>query len=193
VTGPELFAALRPVVEVLDRLAVRYYVGGSAASSIHGVPRASIDVDVTAELLLTHVRAFVDALSADYYLDEGRVRDAVARRRSFNAIHLGTMFKVDVFISRDRPFDRDVLARAATRQGDPQADVVYRFASAEDVVLLKLEWFRAGGEVSDRQWADVVGVLRAVAERLDRPYLQRWAPALGVADLLERAQAEAAS
>jgi hypothetical protein len=188
-TGAELFAALRPVVDVLDRLSVRYYVGGSAASSIHGVPRASVDVDLTAELLPTHVRAFVDALSTDYYLVDERVRDAVARRRSFNAIHLATMFKVDVFVSRDRPFDREVLARAATRTRD--AEGTYRFASAEDVVLLKLEWFRAGGEVSDRQWADVLGVVRAVADKLDRPYLARWAPAIGVADLLERAQAEA--
>jgi hypothetical protein len=193
VTGAELFAALWPVVEVLDRLSVRYYVGGSAASSIHGVPRASVDVDVTAELSLPHVPAFVEALSTDYYLDEGRVRDAVTRRRSFNAIHLATMFKVDVFVSRDRPFDREVFARAATRTGGPQASGAYRFASAEDVVLLKLEWFRAGGEVSDRQWADVLGVVRAVADKLDRPYLERWAPTIGVADLLERAEAEAAS
>jgi hypothetical protein len=193
VTGAELFAALWPVVEVLDRLSVRYYVGGSAASSIHGVPRASVDVDVTAELSLPHVPAFVEALSTDYYLDEGRVRDAVTRRRSFNAIHLATMLKVDVFVSRDRPFDREVFARAATRTGGPQASGAYRFASAEDVVLLKLEWFRAGGEVSDRQWADVLGVVRAVADKLDRPYLERWAPTIGVADLLERAEAEAAS
>lgn len=186
-TSSDLWAALRPVVEALERLGVRYYVGGSAASSLHGVPRSSVDADLAAELVAEHARPLFEMLREAYYLDEGRVRDAIASRRSFNAVHLATMFKVDVFVSRGRPFDREVLSRATAEP----AGGAFRFATAEDVVLLKLEWFRSGGEVSERQWSDVLGVLRGRAGALDRAYLARWASEIGVADLLERALGEA--
>jgi hypothetical protein len=87
-TAPDLVAALLPVIEALDSLGVRYYVGGSVASSIHGVPRASIDADLVAELGAEHVAPLAARLSAAFYLDEGRMRDAVERRLSFNVIHL---------------------------------------------------------------------------------------------------------
>ncbi|HEX9189707.1 MAG TPA: hypothetical protein VGB87_21715 [Vicinamibacteria bacterium] len=102
----DLRAALGPVLAALRGLGVRHYVGGSIASSAHGVPRASIGADVVAELEPRHAAPFVAALRGAYYVAEERVRDAVARRRSFNLIHLETMVKVDVFVSRDRPFDR---------------------------------------------------------------------------------------
>jgi hypothetical protein len=98
---PELLAALGPVLEALRRLDVRYYVGGSIASSAHGMPRASVDADVVAELQPHHVRPLVSLLEKDYYVDEARVHDSVATRRSFNAIHLATMLKVDVFVWTD--------------------------------------------------------------------------------------------
>ena len=111
-TAPDLVAALLPVIEALDSLGVRYYVGGSVASSIHGVPRASIDADLIAELGAEHVAPLAARLSALFYLDEGRMRDAVERRLSFNVIHLATMFKVDVFVSKGRPFDVEASGRA---------------------------------------------------------------------------------
>ncbi len=193
-TASDLLAALEPVVRALEALGIRYYLGGSVASSSHGVPRTSIDADVIAELRREHLPAFLDRLRGAYYIDEDRARPAVDRRRSFNLIHLGTMFKIDLFVAQGRPFDRQALARARPgaledRPGGP----TFQVASAEDTVLAKLEWFRAGGEASDRQWADVVGMLRASRGSLDQDHLERWAPALGVADLLERARAEAGS
>jgi hypothetical protein len=190
VTASDLTVALAPVLDILEGLGVRYYVGGSVASSIHGVPRASIDADVVAELLPEHVGPLVAGLQDAYYLDEGRVRSAVDSRRTFNAIHLGTMFKVDVFATRRRPFDLEALRRA---RPEPLEDApgarVAPVATAEDIILAKLEWFRAGGEVSERQWSDILGVLRASS--VDGEYLARWAAALGVADLLERARRDA--
>jgi hypothetical protein len=192
VTASDLLSALSPVVDVLEGLGVPYYVGGSLASSAHGVPRASIDADVIADLDYQHVAPFVSRLREAYYLDEGRVRDAVESRRSFNLIHLATMFKVDVFASKRRPFDLGALERAQPQPfGDAPDALHFRVASAEDTVLAKLEWFRAGGEVSDRQWADVVGVLKATGSPLDWAYLEPWARTLAVADLLSRARAEA--
>ncbi|MFI4943898.1 MAG: hypothetical protein ACHP85_11580 [Burkholderiales bacterium] len=191
-TAPDLVAALMPVIEALDSLAVRYYVGGSIASSIHGVPRASIDADVIAELGAGHVAPLAARLSAFFYLDEERMRDAVERRLSFNVIHLATMFKVDVFVSKGRPFDVEAggRARLEARGEAPEAPRA-RIASPEDTLLAKLEWYRRGGESSERQWSDILGLLRVRAGRLDLAYLERWAEALGVADLLERASRQA--
>ena len=189
-TASELTSALTPVLQALAGLGVPHYVGGSLASSVHGVPRSTLDADVVADLDPRHVAPLVARLSAAYYVDEERVRAAVESRRSFNVIHLETMFKIDVFASKRRPFDLEALRRARqTPLGDavdgPKAPV----ATAEDVILAKLEWFRSGGEVSDRQWTDILGVLRAGP--VDSAYLERWAAALGVADLLVRALAEA--
>lgn len=190
-TASDLLSALAPVVDALEALGVPYYVGGSVASSAHGVPRASVDADLVADLEPGHVAPLVARLQDAYYLDEGRVRWAVEVRRSFNLIHLETMFKIDVFASKRRAFDIEALRRAAVESlGDPAARR-YRLASAEDTVLAKLEWFRAGGEVSEQQWKDVVGVLRTAGPRLDPTYLRRWAGELGVGDLLERASSQA--
>jgi len=186
-TTPDLILALVPVLEALRGLGVRHYVGGSIASSAHGVPRASIDADVVAELAPRHAAPLAAALRETYYVSEERVGDAVSRRGSFNVIHLETMVKVDVFVSRDRPFDRRAFERVrpATAEGGSEIPV----CSPEDTVLAKLEWFRRGGEVSERQWADVTGIFRAT-RALDEAYLQRGAAELGVADLLARALAE---
>jgi hypothetical protein len=187
----EIVGALERVAHVLEQLGVRYYVGGSIASSVRGAPRASIDVDVAAELGPEHVLPFVAALGEGYYVSEERVRDAVAARRSFNLIHLDTMLKIDVFVSRQRPFDRAAFDRL-TRESLDAAGTSrpHPVPRAEDVILLKLEWFRAGGEVSDRQWGDILGVARAMGPTLDRGHLTRWAGELGVSDLLERALLE---
>ena len=185
--APDLVAALRPVLSVLGDLGVRHFVGGSIASSAHGVARASLDVDVVAELEAVHVTRFVGALQDAYYVDVTRVRAAVESRRSFNLIHLATMFKVDVFVSKHRPFDLSAFARAGTASPGPGLESQpIPMASAEDVLLAKLEWYRRGGEVSERQWTDVVGIVRVVSGALDVEYLRLWAVPLGVKDLLER-------
>jgi hypothetical protein len=191
-TAPDLVAALLPVIEALDSLGVGYYVGGSVASSIHGVPRASIDADLIAELGAEHVAPLAARLSALFYLDEGRMRDAVERRLSFNVIHLASMFKVDVFVSKGRPFDVEASGRARLEAlGESPDAPKARVASPEDTLLAKLEWYRRGGESSERQWSDILGLLRVRTGRLDLAYLADWARALGVADLLERASRQA--
>jgi hypothetical protein len=181
---PPLVGALTPVLAVLRRLGVRHVVTGSLASSAHGVPRASIDVDVVAELAPEHTSRFIAALRDRYYVPEQRVMDAVAQPSSFNLIHLDTMFKVDVFVSRDRPFDKRVLERAGEAVVAGATDAI-PVCSPEDTLLAKLEWFWRGGEVSERQWGDVLGLLRVAP--LDLAYLEHGARELGVTDLLHRA------
>ena len=189
--APDLLAAVGPVLDLLQEIGVRHYVGGSIASSAHGVARASIDADVVAELRPEHADRLSSALRGDYYVPEERVRDGIARKASFNVIHLETMLKVDVFVSKDRPFDRRAMERVRPSSPEAADERSLPLASAEDTVLAKLEWFRRGGEVSERQWTDVLGVLRAGGDALDRRYLEDGARELAVSDLLARALAEA--
>jgi len=140
---------------------------------------------ITFKLALT-----LEAAGAAFYADERAIREAITERRSFNLIHLATMFKVDVFVSRRRPFDREQMKRRARQVVVRDPERALYVASAEDVILAKLEWYKLGGGVSERQWRDVRGVIQIQGRRLEREYLDRWASTLGVADLLERALAE---
>jgi hypothetical protein len=191
VTDSELVTALRPVAQALEALGVPYYLGGSVASSAHGIARASLDADVVAALEPEHVDALIARLEADYYIPLNRLRSAAAQRSSCNFIHLATMFKIDLFVSKGRPYDREAAGRARSQALDVTPDAPrFPVATAEDTVLAKLEWFRLGGETSERQWWDVVGVLRVTPD-VDRAYLDHWAGTLGVSDLLSRALTDA--
>jgi len=188
----DVIAAVDPVRAALEHLGVRYYVGGSLASSLYGLSRSTMDADLVADLAAEHARPLAEALRPAYYASEPAMAEAVARKSCFNVIHLPTSFKVDVFVLKDREYDRQAMTRRRADSLDPN-DPEQRlfFASPEDVVLAKLEWFRLGGGVSDRQWRDVVEVLRVQAGVLDDEYLDRWAPAIAVADLLEKVRQDA--
>ncbi len=187
----EILEITLQVAEVLERLGVPYLVGGSLASSLHGLPRATQDVDLVADLREEHVGAFAAALEADFYLDAEAIRSALRHRSSFNVIHLETMFKIDVFTTKDDEATRQEMQRrqSYTLSEAPQREIVV--ASPEDVILQKLHWFRLGGEVSDRQWQDVLGVMKVQGDALDEDYLARMAAQMDLADLLRRARREA--
>jgi hypothetical protein len=183
--------AVAPLVAELERLGVAYYLGGSVVSSTHGIPRSSLDVDMVADLAPKHVLPLVNALKLIYYIDAQMILDAIARRSCFNLIHLATSFKVDVFAVKDRPYDRVALDRIQRQCVHAEnASTNFFLASPEDIVLAKLEWYRLGDEVSERQWGDVIGVLKIQGDSLDRLYLDQWAAELRVADLLAKAWKE---
>lgn len=174
------------MARMLEGLGVQYLIGGSLASSLHGHPRATQDIDIVADLRPEDVTPLVAALSGGYYFDEPAIRDAVGRRSTFNVIHLRTLFKVDVFVAGDDHATRRELQRREVyplKVDPPEAIVV---ASPEDTVVQKLHWYRLGDHVSDRQWLDALGVLKTRGSELDVEYMRDLSLQMGVADLLER-------
>jgi hypothetical protein len=179
------------LARVFDALGIRYVVGGSLASSIYGIPRATQDVDRVADMRLSHVDAITSALTGEFYVDGDMIRDAIKRRASFNVIHLATMFKADVFIFKGDLWSHEEMTRARTEQLDlAEGKAAIRFASPEDTLLHKMIWYKLGNQSSDRQWGDILGVLKVQGEELNQEYLEHWAPLLEVLDLLLRAKKE---
>jgi hypothetical protein len=180
----EPFEVIRFIVEVFEQIHIPYLVGGSLASSLHGIPRATQDADIVAHIKPEHVQPIVKALESAFYVSENAIHEAIRHRSSFNAIHLGTMFKVDIFILGDDPGSQEEMRRRERYQVSEEPPEELYLASAEDIILHKLYWFQLGGGVSERQWNDVIGVLQVRGETLDLPYLQRRAADLGVEQLL---------
>jgi len=188
-SGVDPFAVALVVVRALEALGVQNTIGGSIASSFAGEPRSTIDIDIVAALDESHVAPLVQTLSGEFYADEDALRRAVRTRASANLIHLGTMLKVDLFVAGGTPLDAQQIARRKTVDlGDGRQIHVH---PPEDILLQKLRWFREGGGVSDRQWRDVLGIVRVQGTQLDVTYLRRHAGVIDVAALLERALAEA--
>jgi hypothetical protein len=154
--------------------------------------RTTQDVDIIADKRRNHIQPFITALLSDFFLDEEMISVSIQDKSSFNIIHRRTMFKVDVFITHKDPFQQSELARAQKQIIQIEPEISAFFTSPEDTIIAKLEWFRKGGEVSERQWSDVIGILKVKAGTLDLEYLRKWANELNVIDLLKRALKESA-
>jgi hypothetical protein len=174
------------IVREFEDLNIQYYVGGSLASSLHGIPRATQDVDIIADISFQHIPKLVNALEAEFYIDGDMIKEAIQRRKSFNLIHYETMFKVDIFIPKLDTAGQEEMERRQQYQVSDNPQQLLYLASAEDIILNKLQWFQMGGGVSERQWNDVLGVIRIQHKKLDRSYLERAAQQRGVADLLQK-------
>lgn len=182
---------VREVTAAFDRLGIAYALGGSWASSFYGEPRSTRDADITVEPFAGQEAALASNFGPDYHVSLDAVMQAVRDQSTFNIINTIAGFKVYVFVGGNTAFRRSVLKRRMpiTSPGDAWHPLV--MITAEDTILLKLEWYRLGGEISERQWLDVQGIFRVQAERLDQAYLDQWAVELGVADLLADARREA--
>jgi hypothetical protein len=175
------------LADAFDRLGISYLVGGSLASSLYGVPRATQDADILADVRLKHVQPLTKELENDFYIASELILDAIRDRSSFNVIHLPTMFKADIFLPREDAWSREEMNRART-ESIPLAETnrAVRFSSPEDTILHKLLWYRLGGEISDQQWGDILGILKIQGSSIDFAYLESYAGMLNIADLLAR-------
>lgn len=186
----ELGRAVAPIADALDAIGVRWAIGGSIASAVHGEPRATNDVDVVAALDETQARELCARLGATFHADADTAVDAVRRRSSFNVIDTRSFIKIDIFVPPAGSLGLGQLDRRLEADVVPGARAVF-VLGAEDTVLQKLRWYQLGGSVSDRQWRDIVSVLRHTGRRLDDAYLDTVASDAGLAELLAKARADA--
>jgi len=190
-SADDLVLAIRPIKNIFETLQIRYFVGGSVASSYHGAMRSTMDVDLVAVVSQEQVLPLMAAVADEFYASESAIRAAIENRTSFNLIHLPTSFKVDVFVSRGRPFDESSFARATLCHiGSNENGVEVPVASIEDIVAAKLDWYRIGDEASERQWNDLTRLVKLHGTRIDWDYLHSVAAEIGVDDLLARLKAD---
>lgn len=180
------------IAAILDDLDIPYALGGSVASSFFGEPRATADVDIAIRLSVESGESFLERALAEFYVPTDSARAAIRTHQSFNLLADASGFKVDLFVLGDGLLDRRQLER---RVLIPMPDVPTGLwvTSPEDQVLRKLDWYRLGGSVSDRQWRDVVGIILVRGTALDVNYLRETAGELDLIALLDEALADARS
>lgn len=186
----DLALALQPVIEFFNRNNISYFVGGSVASSHHGAARSTLDVDLSAQFPESLIPELATQLGKLYYLDTETIRRAIHHKSCFNLVHLETSFKVDVFVVGNEPFLLSSLQRAVRVQFGSDPSFETRIASVEDILLIKLAWYRLGEEMSERQWRDVTSVAKLNAANLDHEYLRLWAARQNLDNLLDRLLSE---
>ncbi|MBM3726448.1 MAG: hypothetical protein FJW40_13595 [Acidobacteria bacterium] len=183
----ELQFAYRQLARALDDLAIPYAIGGSIASAAFGIARATLDVDLVADLTPDQALALAQRLESEFAVDPMAARNAIASRRPFNAIHLATAFKFDIFPASYYAHGKEEIRRRRMMSNtgllpDGEVPVV----SPEDIILAKLAWYRDGGGASERQWRDLESVWSARNHELDAEYLEKWANEMGTLNLLRR-------
>lgn len=186
--NPDILSALQPVVNVLEKLSIPYYIGGSIASSVYGTARATMDIDIVANVKLNHIDLLIQELGKSYYIDGDMIKNAIEDSSSFNLIHLETSIKIDVFVFKNIPYQQSAFERKVKDnfEGDDTKAEFY-FSSPGDIIISELQLYELGGKVSERQWLDVVGVIKVQADSLDKNYLQNWTKKLGIHELLKNA------
>jgi len=184
--NPDILGTLEPIIKIFEKIGVSYYIGGSLASSAYGIARATMDIDLVADLSLDHVEMLIKTLEQEYYIDEDMVKEAINRKSSFNVIHLETSMKIDVFVLQDSPYFKNAFSRKRAEILD-EGGRLFFLPSPEDIILVKLDWYKLGGCTSERQWNDILGVLKVQKKNLDLKYLQHWATELQLDKLLNNA------
>jgi hypothetical protein len=172
--------ALQLVLAQLDRHEVHYMVTGSFASNVHGVPRTTYDADIVIESSQKSLDDFLKGLGEEFYADPMRAREAREHRSMFNVVHLETGFKIDLIVKKDRPFSQQEFSR---REKIPFLGQACWFATAEDVILAKLEWSKQTD--SEKQFLDAMNIAKVQGKRLDVGYLKKWATELGVQEKVQ--------
>lgn len=187
---PEEYLVLKQLTDALDDLKIDYAIGGSVASSLYGKVRFTQDADITVAPFNDKAEQLYNALKENFYISKEAMYHAVSNRDSFNIIHLEYAFKIDLFIQKDDDFHRLIFNRRKKVKLDESINHLFDIVSAEDIILLKLQWYQSAGSVSERQWSDVLGVLTVQARSLDMKYLRSCSEKLGLGDILQKAISE---
>lgn len=167
---------LERITTALDRAGIAYMLSGSFASAYYGTPRSTQDIDLVIAATPQQLRVFIQSLPSDrYYADLEAALEAHKRQSLFNVIDIRTGWKIALILRKSRAFSQEEFSR---RQLVEFKDAAFFVASAEDVVIAKLEWSKLAK--SQRQIEDVAAILRVRGELLDRPYLEKWIQELGL-------------
>lgn len=172
---------LKLVAQRLDSAGIPYMVSGSTAMNFYAQPRFTRDIDIVVELAPRDAKRLRDLFGQDFYIDEDDVREAVAQRGSFNAIHNASVIKVDFLVRKDSAYRRLEFERRRKIETEGYGVSV---VAPEDLILSKLCYAKEGE--SEMQMRDVRNLVGARSD-LDRAYLKQWAVELGVGELLDRA------
>lgn len=186
-SDPEELKILRDFTGILDDLDIRYAISGSLASSFYGKVRFTEDADITVEPFESSAKKLFILLRPDYYISEDETYQALKNHTSFNVIHIESCFKINVFVSRDTAFEKQILLRRRAVKLGENIQKPLAIVSPEDIVLLKLIQFAESGQTSENQWFDILGVLSVQAGRLDNDYLNKWSAELGLNEILKKA------
>lgn len=181
---------INPLVEVFDNLKVSYALAGSLASSMYGMQRATLQLDIVADISQSQISFFIEQLAPEYFFHAEDVQKALKQRTSFMLIHLASLLKVVVSFPQSRAFDRGIFHRSrylTLVEGHRPIPVL----SPEDVVTLLLEQFQKSSECMDDVWYDLLGLLKVQGSLLDLDYLDKYARLLNVLPLLQRALIDA--
>ncbi|MCX7397827.1 MAG: hypothetical protein NT138_09160 [Planctomycetales bacterium] len=171
---------LRYAADALKTLGIPYFVTGSQATIVYGEPRFTNDVDIVIDLRVNQIPEFLQSFEReDFYLSESAVRSAVERRGMFNLIDSTTGGKIDFVVAKNSDFERSRFTRVRTLEFSTTELVI--FASPEDVILKKMQWFTK--DHSDRHVRDILGVLRIQKDSIDLPYIESWLEKLGVTNV----------
>jgi hypothetical protein len=180
----EVFAPLR---SALESAGVRFAVGGSWASTAYGEPRFTNDVDILADFTEESLARFLANLPEDYYADPDEALSAVLAGRPFNVIYMPVAFKFDFFTASAFPLGLQELDRAVLLTDRNLSEKPTPFVTPEDILLAKLHWYRVGDGISEVQWRDIRGIIRARRAILDEDYLRQSAEKLRLGDRLRKA------
>lgn len=188
---PEEYLVLQQLTNVLDDLKIDYAIGGSLASSVYGRVRFTQDADITVAPFGDRAEQLYAVLNENFYISKEAMFGAISSRGSFNVIHLASAFKIDLFVQKDDDFHRQLFRRRKKVKLDESINHLFDIVSAEDIILLKLQWYQDAGCVSERQWSDILGVLSVQAQSLDMRYLRTCSERLGLGEVLQKAVDEA--
>ena len=175
-----LYELLRIVVEVFERLQIDYLVTGSVASMAYGEPRLTNDIDIVADIRLEHLDGLEASFpTSEYYMSREMIEAAIQKAGQFNIIHPASGLKVDIIVRGNSPHDESRFSRK--RKIRPAEEYEAFFAAPEDVILKKMEFYKAGG--SEKHLRDITGILRISQGEVDHKYISSWAERLGVSDV----------
>ena len=176
---------LRHVARVIEGLGLRYFVTGSTVTIFYGEPRFTNDIDVVVELPEPRIAEFCRQFpEEEFYLSQAAAHDAVRRKAQFNIIHPASGLKVDVIVPEPSPFNESRFARV--RRVHAGEDFEACFASPEDAIIKKMDYYREGG--SEKHLRDIAGVLKTGGEQIDRAYISRWVGEMGLGDIWTKIQ-----